>query len=74
MNEYQAFRNTQLRYERTAAAKYVGLKPRTLAIWASKTFRKKNNGKTPIPFYKIGSRVFYLQVDLDEYLRSCRVS
>ncbi len=63
----------QQRLERSAAAAYLGLRPRTLAIWASRTYRRKKDGKTPVPFYKVGSRVFYLLSDLDDYLERCRV-
>ena len=46
-----------------SAAAYLGLKPTTLQDWRSR-------GTVQLPFVKIGSRVFYRQVDLDSFLES----
>ena len=46
-----------------SAAAYLGLKPTTLQDWRSR-------GSVSLPFVKIGSRVFYRQVDLDLFLES----
>ena len=48
------------RLTRTQAAEYLGLRPGTLATDA--TTRKLN-----IPFYKVGSKVFYRLPDLVEW-------
>lgn len=47
------------------AAQYLGLKASTLAVWRS-------NGRYQIPFIKIGSKVLYLQRDLDHWIASRR--
>lgn len=49
------------RMDRETAARYLGRKPKTLAIWAS-------NGKGPRS-HKAGGRCFYYQDDLDAFLR-----
>lgn len=54
---------------RAEAAQYLELKPRTLAVWAS-AFWRKNNGKMPVPLYKLGGRVRYAKEDLDSYIAS----
>ena len=46
-----------------SAAAYLGLKPTTLQDWRSR-------GTVGLPFVKMGSRVFYRQVDLDLFLES----
>lgn len=43
------------------AAAYLGISPATLATWRS-------TKASLIPFYKVGSHVFYLPEDLDAYL------
>ncbi len=48
------------RMMRKDAAKYLGLKPKTLAMWALQ-------GKGP-PSTKVGGRVFYYQRHLDEFI------
>jgi excisionase family DNA binding protein len=56
----------QDRLTRQQAAQYVGLKPATLQ--ADVTHRRLR-----IPFYRLGSRVFYRRSDLDHWLEStCR--
>lgn len=61
--------NEKLRRElltREEAARYLGVSPGTLAVWAStKRYR--------LPYYKIGAKVFYDRRDLDQFLASCRV-
>lgn len=54
------------RLTRPEAAQYLGLKPTTLE--ADVVFRRLN-----IPFYRIGSRVFYRRSDLDQWLESRRI-
>ena len=52
---------------REQAAEFLGLKPQTLAFYATRR-------PSPIPFIKRLSRVFYRRVDLEEYLeRNTRV-
>jgi len=43
------------------AAKYLGLKPSTLAIWRS-------TGRYPVPFVKVGRNTRYRKADLDKFL------
>jgi hypothetical protein len=47
------------RMDRENAAKYIGRKPKTLAMWAL-------NKKGP-PVHKAGGRCFYMQEDLDAF-------
>ena len=49
------------RMTRENAATYLGLKPKTLAMWAME-------GKGP-PACRVGSRVFYYKNDLDAFIR-----
>ena len=58
-------------YKRAEAAEYVGLKPHTLAVWASNA--NTSGGAQPIPFLKRGRSVRYRKSDLDAYLAKCRV-
>ncbi|WP_417850172.1 helix-turn-helix transcriptional regulator [Thalassoglobus sp.] len=51
-----------IKLSRADAASYIGVTKPTLATWASL-------GKGP-KFVKVGSKVFYLQRHLDEYLES----
>jgi len=46
-----------------SAAAYLGLKPTTLQDW-------RTRGTVQLPYVKVGSRVFYRQVDLDSFLES----
>ncbi len=48
------------RMDRENAARYLGRKPKTLAMW-------KLEGKGP-PAHKAGGRVFYLRKELDAFL------
>ena len=48
------------RMDRENAAKYLGRKPKTLAMWAL-------TGKGP-PVHKAGGRCFYMQDALDAFL------
>lgn len=48
------------------AAQYLGISKATLETWRStKTIR--------VPFYRVGDRVFYTRVDLNEFLKRARV-
>jgi len=55
-----------VRFSRKEAAKYLGVSPGTLAVWA--TTKMVN-----IPYSKLGRRVVYDQVDLDEFLSNNKV-
>lgn len=46
---------------RVEAAAYLGVKPQTLAVWAS-------TGRYELPFVKVGSLPKYRQSDLDAFL------
>jgi excisionase family DNA binding protein len=46
---------------RPDAAKYIGVKPQTLAVWAS-------TGRYGLPFYRVGTLVRYDRADLDAWL------
>ena len=48
------------RMDRKNAARYLGRRPKTLAMWTMQ-------GKGP-PAHKAGGRVFYFKKDLDEFL------
>ena len=48
------------RMDRENAAKYLGKKPKTLAMWALQ-------GKGP-PVHKSGGRCFYYQEELDQHI------
>ena len=50
------------RMTREHAAAYLGMRPKTLAMWAL-------NGKGPT-MIKVGGRVFYTQTALDDFVRS----
>lgn len=52
--------------DRKAAAKFLGVKEQTLAVWAC-TKRYK------LPFIKIGRRVMYLVSDLISFIERNRV-
>ena len=49
------------RMNRTEAARYLGLSPKTLAMWVSQ-------GKGP-KFHRVGGRVFYFLHDLDAFIQ-----
>ena len=49
------------RMTRADAARYLGLKPKTLAMWAM-----ENKGPRPV---RVGSRCFYYQHQLDAFVR-----
>ena len=48
---------------RDAAAEYIGVRPQTLAAWAT-------NKRYSLPFVKVGSLVRYRRSDLDAWLQS----
>ena len=47
------------------AAKYLGLSEATLNVW-----RCKRKGPS---YRKVGRRIFYPQIALDEFLENCRI-
>jgi excisionase family DNA binding protein len=48
----------------SSAARYLGLQRCTLDRW-------RCTG-SPLPFYKIGGRIFYKRADLDAYIEACK--
>ena len=46
---------------RAEAATYLGIKPQTMAVWAS-------TKRYPIPFVKVGRLVRYRKQDLDAFI------
>lgn len=58
-------RRTERRLTRSQAAEYLGLRPQTLAAWAT-----KSRGPT---YLKLGRAVRYRERDLEAYLTSCEV-
>ena len=48
---------------RSEAAKYMGITPGTLAVWACEK-------RYPLPYIKVGRAVRYRQTDLDQWLTS----
>ena len=57
---------TNRRMRRPEAAEYIGAAEPTLASWATR-------GGGP-PYVKVGSKVVYLQRDLDEWMAARRIS
>ncbi len=51
------------RLTRREAAEYLGVSPGTLAVWAA-------TGRYPLPFVRVGSRVYYRRSDLDAFIAS----
>lgn len=49
-------------YDRAQAAAYMGIKPNTLAIWAS-------TKRYAIPYVKVGRLVKYRKADLDTFIQ-----
>ena len=47
---------------REQAAEYLGVKPQTLAVWAS-------TQRYELPFIRVGRSVKYRQTDLDAFLK-----
>jgi excisionase family DNA binding protein len=58
-----AIQNTDPLLSRDEAAKYLGMQPKTLAVWAS-------TGRHDLPMLKIGSRVKYRKSVLDAFISS----
>jgi excisionase family DNA binding protein len=56
----------QDRLTRPQAAEYLGLRPSTLEADAS-------YGRLSIPFYRLGSRIYYRRSELDAWLESRHV-
>ena len=52
---------------RNQAAAYLGVSPRTLAVW-------KSTGRYCLPCYKVGRLVKYRKADLERWLESRTVS
>ena len=50
------------RMTRTEAAQYLGLSPKTLAMWVSQSKGPK--------FHRVGGRVFYFLHDLDVFIQA----
>ena len=50
------------RMNRTEAARYLGLSPKTLAMWVSQSKGPK--------FHRVGGRVFYFKNDLDAFIQA----
>lgn len=48
---------------REQAAEYLGVKPQTLAVWAT-------THRYDLPMIRVGSRVRYRRADLDKWLES----
>ena len=48
---------------REQAAEYLGIRPQTLAVWAT-------SGRYGLPFIRVGRRVRYRRADLDRFLES----
>jgi excisionase family DNA binding protein len=46
-----------------AAAVYMGLKPQTLSAW-------RCSGRYCLPFLKVGRKVLYKKIDVDNWMRS----
>ena len=55
--------NEQQRFNTQQAAEYLGLKPATLATWRSL-------GRHKLKYQKVGRLVYYMKIDMDEWLSS----
>jgi hypothetical protein len=62
-NEINKPKNTSPLIDRGGAAEILGIRPQTLACWAS-------NGRYRLPFVKIGRRVMYRLADLQAFIES----
>ena len=58
---------SDLLLNRQEAAKYLGVKGQTLAVWAS-------TKRYALPFIRVGAAVRYRRADLDDFLRSRTVT
>ncbi len=47
--------------DRQEAARYLGIKPQTLAVWAS-------SGRYSLPYVRVGRRALYRRSNLDDWL------
>jgi len=59
--------NYQYKMTNGEAADYLGISPNTLNSWRSRK-------SYAITYYKVGSKVYYAQSDLDQFLLSRRIS
>lgn len=57
---------TKQKLTTTEAAEYLGVTKATLETW--RCTRRVN-----VPYFKVGTRVWYSLADLDAYLETCRV-
>lgn len=57
----------QDRLSRREAAEYLGLKVSTLA--ADVTTKRLG-----LPYFKVGSRVYYRRTELDQFIENCKVN
>ncbi|OHC26290.1 MAG: excisionase [Pseudomonadales bacterium RIFCSPLOWO2_12_59_9] len=55
------------RFSHKTAAEYLGITENTLNVW-------RCTKRYPIPFIKVGARVFYWKKDLDAWLESRTVA
>jgi len=56
-------RKFDLRMNRREAAKYLGVSPETLSVWAA-------TGRYHLPYFKAGKKAVYRQSDLDDFIES----
>ena len=61
------FKATSDLYSREEAARYLGVTPRTLAVWAC-------TKRYPLPYVKIGRLTKYRKADLDAFIARCTVN
>ena len=54
------------RMTREEAARYLGIQPRTLEIWAT-------TGRYNLPYIKVGRHVQYCKSDLDRFLEAKKI-
>ena len=54
------------RMTREEAARYLGVQPRTLEIWAT-------TGRYNLPYIRVGRRVQYSKSDLDRFLQAKKI-
>ena len=59
--------NPPHRMTREQAAEYLGVRPQTLAVWAT-------TRRYALPFFRVGRKAIYLRADLDAWLAERRTT
>ncbi|MDA8259217.1 MAG: helix-turn-helix domain-containing protein [Betaproteobacteria bacterium] len=65
-NDHPIMRDRADRLDNDRAAEYLGVAPGTLEVW-------RCTRRYPIPYMKVGRKVYYDRADLDAWLASRRI-